>query len=167
MVRVMNIATKLIAGLALLAIGVFAAFLAAPNRPATAALVTTLDGRTVALEQLRGKVTVVNFWATWCAECVREMPKMADAYRRYAPRGLEMVAVAVRDRVESVSEFSARRALPFTVALDAGDAASRFGNVRITPTTFVINREGRVIKRFVGEPDWAAFDALLEKALAD
>jgi peroxiredoxin len=163
----MNIATKLIAALGVLAIGVFALFLAAPHRPATEARVTTLDGRTLPLSALRGKVTAVNFWATWCGVCIKEMPRMSEAWRKHSPRGYEMVAVAVRDEKEKVSEFAARRALPFKVALDAGDAAQRFGNVRITPTTFLIDRDGRVIKRFVGEPDWAEFDALVEKALAD
>jgi peroxiredoxin len=163
----MNIATKLIAALGVLAIGVFAVFLAAPHRPPAEARVTTLDGRTLPISELRGKVTAVNFWATWCGVCIKEMPRMTEAWRKYSPRGYEMVAVAVRDEKEKVSEFAARRALPFKVALDAGDAAQRFGNVRITPTTFLIDRDGRVIKRFVGEPDWAEFDALVEKALAD
>jgi peroxiredoxin len=109
----------------------------------------------------------VNFWATWCGVCIKEMPRMAEAWRKHAPRGYEMVAIAVRDEKEKVKAFSDQQALPFQVALDAGDAAQRFGNVRITPTTFLIDRHGRVIKRFVGEPDWAEFDALVEKALAD
>ncbi len=162
----MNIATKLIAGIGALAIGVFAAFLAAPHREPTEARVTTLDGESVTLAQLRGKVTVVNFWATWCGACMKEMPRIVAAHRKYAPRGYETVAIAVRDRHEAVAAYSAKQALPFRVAMD-GDAAQRFGNVRITPTTFVINRQGRVIKRFVGEPDWAQFDAVVEKALAD
>jgi len=165
--RIMNIATKLIAGLAVAAIGVFAAALAAPHRPAIEAKVTTLDGRTVPLDELRGKVTVVNFWATWCGSCIKEMPRIVEAHRKYAARGYETIAVAVRDRKEAVVAYSTKEALPFTVAMDTGEAAQRFGNIRVTPTTFVINREGRVIKRFVGEPDWAQFDALIEKTLAD
>jgi peroxiredoxin len=163
----MNIATKLIALLGVLAIGVFAAFLGAPHRPPSEALVTTLEGRTLPISELRGRVTAVNFWATWCGVCIKEMPRMAEAWRKFSPRGYEMVAIAVRDEKQSVAQFAEQRALPFKVAMDAGDAAQRFGNVRITPTTFLIDRQGRVIKRFVGEPDWAEFDALVEKALAD
>jgi thiol-disulfide isomerase/thioredoxin len=166
MARVMNIATKLIAALGVLAIGAFAAFLAAPHRPPNEARVTTLDGKSVTLEQLRGKVTVVNFWATWCGVCIKEMPRIVAAHRKYAARGYETVAIAVRDQPEAVTAYSAKQALPFKVAMDV-DAAQRFGNVRITPTTFVINREGRVIRRFVGEPDWKQFDEVVEKALTD
>ncbi len=163
----MNIATKLIAALGVLAIGVFAVFLAAPHRPLTDVRVTMLDGRTVPLSALRGKVTAVNFWGTWCGVCVREMPRMAERWRKYAPLGYEMVAIAVRDEKDSVAQFAEERALPFKVALDAGEAARRFGHVRITPTTFVMGRDGRVIRRFVGEPDWAEFDAVVEEALRD
>ncbi|HWA37714.1 MAG TPA: TlpA disulfide reductase family protein [Burkholderiales bacterium] len=163
----MNIAAKLIVVLGLVAIGAFAVVLALPHRPPTEARVTTLDGRTVPIAELRGKVTVVNFWATWCGVCIREMPRIVEAHRRYAPRGYETVAVAVRDRKESVAEFARQHALPFKVALDTGEASERFGNVRITPTTFVIGRDGRVIRRFVGEPDWKQFDAVVEKALTD
>jgi thiol-disulfide isomerase/thioredoxin len=167
MARRMNIAAKLIVVLGLVAIGAFAAALAMPHRPSTEARITTLDGRTLPISELRGKVTAVNFWATWCGVCIKEMPRMVEAWRKHAPRGYEMVAIAVRDEKEKVKAFSDQQALPFQVALDAGDAAQRFGNVRITPTTFLIDRHGRVIKRFVGEPDWAEFDALVEKALAD
>ena len=163
----MNIATKLIAALGVLAIGAFAVFLAVPHRPPTDARVTMLDGRTLPLSELRGKVTAVNFWATWCKVCLKEMPRMSEAWRKHAPRGYEMVAVAVRDEKDSVAQFAEERALPFKVALDAGEAARRFGHVRITPTTFVMGRDGRVIRRFVGEPDWAEFDAVVEEALRD
>jgi thiol-disulfide isomerase/thioredoxin len=167
MARRMNIATKLIAGLGAVAIGVFAVFLATPHKPATEARVTMLDGRTVPISELQGKVTAVNFWATWCGVCMKEMPHIVAAHEKFSPRGYETVAIAVRDRPEAVTAYSAKQALPFKVALDSGEASSRFGNVRITPTTFLIDRHGRVVGRFVGEPDWAAFDALVEKALAD
>jgi len=93
---------------------------------------------------------------------------MARAYRAFAPRGYEMVAVALKhDRPEEVAAYAERTALPFKVALDPhGDIARRFGNVHITPTTFVIDKRGRILRRFVGEPDWQEFNAVVEKALA-
>jgi peroxiredoxin len=78
-----------------------------------------------------------------------------------------MVAVAVQsDPPSAVAEFAKRRALPFRVALDSsGEIARRFGQVRITPSSFLIDREGRIVKQFVGEPDWAEFHALIERTL--
>jgi peroxiredoxin len=95
------------------------------------------------------------------------MPQMSEAYRKYSGRGYEMIAVAVQDHPNRVADFTQKSALPFKVAIDdTGEISKRFGDVRITPTTFLIDRKGNVIKRFVGEPDWREFDRLVEKALA-
>jgi peroxiredoxin len=93
---------------------------------------------------------------------------MIDTYRKFAPRGYEMVAVAVQsDHPNSVAAFAQKRALPFKVALDGdGSIAKEFGRIRITPTSFLIDKNGRVLKEYVGEPDWAEFHALVEKALS-
>ncbi len=164
----MNIATKLIAAIAVVAIATFAAFLATPQRTAPEARFITLAGESFTMSQLRGKVTVVNFWATWCPECVKEMPGMVEAHRKYAPRGYEMIAVAVKDHPNRVADFAQKHALPFKVALDLnGEVSRHFGKVRITPTTFVIDKKGRMIRRFVGEPDWREFDRVVTKALAE
>jgi peroxiredoxin len=135
--------------------------------PAPEVRFAALSGESFSTSQLRGKVVLVNFWATWCTDCVREMPKMVETYRKFAPRGYEMVAVAVQsDPPSAVAEFAKRRALPFRVALDSsGEIARRFGQVRITPSSFLIDREGRIVKQFVGEPDWAEFHALIERTL--
>ena len=163
----MNIAVKLIAGFALVAILTFGAFLATPQRAAPEARFVTLAGESFTTSQLRGKVTVVNFWATWCPDCMHEMPRMIDAHRRFAPRGYETIAVAVRDHPNRVADYAQKQHLPFKVALDLTDEVSRrFGDVQLTPTTFVIDRRGRIVRRFVGEPNWQEFDRVVEKALA-
>ena len=92
---------------------------------------------------------------------------MVQTYRKFAPRGYDMVAVAMSyDHPNQVAEFAQRRGLPFKVAIDgSGEVAKRFGNVRATPTSFLIDRRGRILKRYLGEPDWAEFHALLDKVL--
>jgi peroxiredoxin len=137
-------------------------------RPAPEVRFTTLAGETFSTSQLRGKVVLVNFWATYCASCVQEMPRIVDAHHKFAPRGYETVAVAVRqDNPQRVAKFASSRALPFRVALDSsGEIAKEFGNVRLTPVSFVIDRQGRVLRRFVGEPNWSEFHDLVEHALA-
>jgi peroxiredoxin len=163
-----NPAIKLIAGLAIVAIGAFTAFLTTPQRTAPEARFATLSGESFTTSQLRGKVTVVNFWATWCPDCVKEMPAMAERHRKYSARGYEMIAVAVRDHPNRVADFTQKRALPFKVALDdTGAISKQFGDIRITPTTFLIDKKGRMIRRYVGEPQWEEFDRLVEQALAD
>ena len=127
-----------------------------------------LKGQKVSTEGLRGKVVMVNFWATSCVTCVKEMPQMVDTYNKYKGQGLEFVAVAMQyDRADYVVNFTETRKLPFTVALDSGgDIAKKFGDVALTPTTFVIDKNGKIIKRYVGEPKFADLHKLLEKELA-
>lgn len=129
----------------------------------------TLSGETLATADLRGKVLLVSFWATSCVACVKEMPRMVETYKKFAPRGYEMIAVAMSyDHPNQVAEFAQRHALPFKVAVDgSGDIARGFGNVRVTPTAFLIDRQGGVVKQYLGEPDWGEFHALVEKALDD
>ena len=129
----------------------------------------TLAGKKFNTSDLRGKVVLVNFWATSCVSCVREMPTLVDTYRKYAPRGYDMVAVAMSyDHPNFVAEFAQKHALPFTVALDLdGNVAKQWGNVRVTPTTYLVDRRGRILKHYLGEPPLADLHALIEKALAD
>jgi peroxiredoxin len=147
--------------------GLVAAWWLARPPVAPEARFITLGGETLSTSQLRGKVVLVEFWATTCGICIKSMPRWADTYRRFAPQGFEMVAVAMQsDHPNNVAAFAQKRALPFKVALDGdGDIAKQFGRVRTTPTSFLIDRNGRVLKKYLGEPDWADFHALVEKAL--
>ncbi|MGX4640895.1 peroxiredoxin family protein [Massilia sp. SYSU DXS3249] len=128
----------------------------------------SIAGDKVSTQNLRGKVVMVNFWATSCASCVREMPAMVDTYNKFKGQGLEFVAVAMQyDPPNYVLNFTETRKLPFIVALDSGgDLARSFGDVTLTPTTFVIAKDGTILKRYVGEPDFMEVHALLQKALA-
>jgi peroxiredoxin len=130
---------------------------------------TLLDGRTSNLEALRGKVVLVNFWATSCTTCVHEMPQIVATHTKYQPRGYETLAVAMRyDPPAYVVNFAESRKLPFSVAIDnTGAIAKSFGDVQLTPTTYLINKRGEIVKRYVGEPDFNALHALVEKLLAE
>lgn len=129
---------------------------------------TSLTGEKITSKSLRGKVVMVNFWATSCTICVHEMPQMVETYNKYRGRGLEFVAVAMSyDSPNLVLNYAQTRSLPFKVALDVqGDLAKAFGDVGLTPTTFVIDKNGNIIKRYAGEPEFAALHRLLEQALA-
>ncbi len=129
---------------------------------------TDLSGNKITSESLRGKVVMVNFWATSCTTCVAEMPQMVETYNKYKGQGLEFVAVAMSyDPPNYVLNYAQTRKLPFKVALDtSGELAKSFGDVKLTPTTYVIDKQGKIIKRYVGEPGFAALHQLLEKALA-
>ncbi len=116
-----------------------------------------------------GKVMLVNFWATSCTTCVKEMPQVVSTYQKYKDKGFDTLAVAMSyDPPAYVSNFAETRQLPFKVAMDStGDIARSFGKVQLTPTTFLINKRGEIVKRFVGEPDFDALHATIEKLLAE
>lgn len=128
---------------------------------------TQLDGSQHRLADLRGKVVVINFWATSCSTCVREMPHIVATHQRYRDQGLETLAVAMQyDPPAYVMQFAQSRGLPFRVAIDhSGELAQGFGPVQLTPTTFVVDRRGRIVKRYIGEPDFKAMHALIEQLL--
>ena len=129
---------------------------------------TLLDGRTSSLAALRGQVVLVNFWATSCASCVHEMPQMAATHAKFNAQGYQMLAVAMRyDPPANVIRFAETQRLPFGVVIDnTGAVAKGFGSVEVTPTSVLINKRGEIVKRFVGEPDFAALNELIEKLLA-
>lgn len=128
---------------------------------------STLDGRKITSSDLRGRVALINFWATSCPGCVAEMPKLVDTYKRYQAQGFEVVSVAMSyDPPDHVVHFAQKNALPFPVALDAdGSLAMAFGDVQVTPTAIVIDQKGNIVRRVMGELDFAALHALLDEKL--
>lgn len=154
-------------GVALVAAAAFFLF-SQTTKPAPDVAFMTIDGRTIHTSELRGKVVLVNFWATTCTTCVKEMPAMIDTYKRFSTRRFETIAVAMSyDPPSQVLAYAKREQLPFTVALDANDEdAKGFGGVRLTPTTFLIDKQGNIVKQYLGEPDFTRLHALIEKLLA-
>ena len=128
-----------------------------------------LDGSKQTSADLQGKVTLVNFWATSCVTCVAEMPKIVSTYNKYRARGYDTLAVAMRyDPPSYVVNYAETRQLPFKVAIDnTGAVAKAWGDVQLTPTTFLVNKRGQIVKQYVGEPDFAALHQLIEKLLEE
>jgi peroxiredoxin len=166
----MKLTRHLAVALAVLAIGAAAAFYRHGHLPAAPDVAfTRLDGSPGQMGQLKGKVVLVNFWATTCVTCVKEMPQMIATHQKFAARGYETLAVAMSyDPPISVVSFTESRRLPFTVVIDnTGSVARSFGDVALTPTTVLINKRGEIVKRYVGEPDFAALHTLIEALLAE
>ncbi|TFZ06981.1 TlpA family protein disulfide reductase [Ramlibacter henchirensis] len=128
-----------------------------------------LDGSKRTTDDLKGRVTLVNFWATSCVTCVGEMPKIAATHDKYKARGYDTLAVAMSyDPPSYVVNFAQTRKLPFQVAIDnTGAVAKAWGDVQLTPTTYIVNKRGEIVKRYVGEPDFAELHQLIEKLLAE
>ena len=128
-----------------------------------------LDGSTRNETSLRGKVTLVNFWATSCTSCVAEMPRLVATYQKYNSVGFDTIAVAMSyDPPSYVVNFAQTRQLPFSVAIDnTGTLAKAWEEVKLTPTTYLVNKRGEIVKRYLGEPDFVDLHQLIEKLLAE
>jgi peroxiredoxin len=128
-----------------------------------------LDGARVRTAAWRGRVVLVNFWATTCAVCVREMPQIVATHRQFHDRGFDTVAVAMRyDPPASVALYAESRRLPFGVAIDnTGVIARAYGDVQATPTSFLLDKRGAVARRIVGEPDFVALHRQIDELLAE
>ncbi|MFT4192391.1 MAG: TlpA disulfide reductase family protein [Comamonas sp.] len=135
--------------------------------PAPETVFTLLDGARLCTRDWRGQVALLQFWATSCTTCVAEMPQLITLHQDLAPRGLRTLAVAMRyDRPEHVSHYARTRQLPFELAFDAdGSAARGWGDVRLTPTTFLLGRDGRIRRRITGALDFAALRQDIELAM--
>jgi peroxiredoxin len=128
-----------------------------------------LDGTQQTTQDLRGKVVLVNFWATSCVTCVAEMPELVSTFEKYRARGYETLAVAMSyDPPSYVVNFAQTRKLPFKVAIDNTSAVAKaWGDVRITPTTYLVNKRGEIVRTYVGAPDFAQLHQLIEQLLAE
>jgi peroxiredoxin len=156
------------AAAALAAIG-FAGYVGSGSSAAPQSAFVLLDGSSRTTDDLKGRVMLVNFWATSCTACVAEMPRIIATHDKYRARGYDTMAVAMSyDPPSYVVNFAQTRKLPFHVAIDnTGAIAKAWGNVQLTPTTYVLNKRGEIVKRYVGEPNLAELHLLIEKLLAE
>ena len=126
-----------------------------------------IDGTNISLSDFYGKVVFLNFWATWCPSCRREMPSMESLYQKLRDRGFVILAVNLGESRDTVADFMRENALSFPAALDERGFAGAMYGVQAIPTTFIINRQGFIVSRVIGALDWeapqiiAAFESLL------
>lgn len=139
------------------------------SKPAPAVTFMTIKGETIVTRDLRGKVVLVNFWATDCPICIKEMPQLIALHQKFQARGFETVAVAMwYDPPNRVLHYAGKSALPFKVSFDpVGDIARAFGDITLTPTTFIVDKRGNIVERIVGEPDFGKLSALIEAKLGE
>ncbi len=113
-----------------------------------------LDGTTIRLHDLRGKVVLLNFWATWCPTCRFEMPSMEALHKEFSSQGLAVLAVALRESAEDVQSFYKEQNISFPALLDHNGKASELYETWSLPTTFLINKRGYIVGKVIGYRDW-------------
>lgn len=115
-----------------------------------------LDGSPHRLSEWRGRVVVLNFWATWCPPCIDEMPSLQSLHRALSDKGLAILAVSADERFRDIEEFVETYDIEFTVLHDEGKKVSRRYQTFMYPETYIIDRSGRLRSKVVGPRDWVA-----------
>ena len=136
------------------------------NKPAPGFARSGLDNRPVDLAALRGHVVLLNFWATWCAGCVIEMPRFVAWQSEYAADGLAIVGVSMDDDEAPVRSFVRQRQVKYPIIMGDEKLGLRYGGVLGLPVTYLIDRQGIVRARFEGDKQLDAMEATLRKLLA-
>jgi len=129
--------------------------------------ITTINGKEITSKDLEGKITLINFWATDCPGCINEMPGLIETYEQYNDKGLEIIAVAMHyDPPSRVISYSKNNKLPFPVVLDSNkEIMNKFNNIKLTPTTVILDQDGYVKNTIIGEIDFTNFNRTLVKLL--
>ena len=164
----MNRLKNLAIALPILALISFLIFTLTKQQLAPSVIFTTIEGKKISMASLKGKIVLVNFWATDCRACVTEMPALASTYNLYKDKGFEIIAVAMPyDPPAQVLNYATQKKLPFPVMDDGfGEMTAKFDDVSVTPTTYIYNQQGKLIQYTNGALNFKKLHQLLDKELS-
>ena len=139
----------------------------ATNKKVPEIAVNSITGEAIKLYQVKNNFTIINFWATDCPGCIKEMPGLTNVYNQLKGQGLQIIAVSMSyDPPNQVLNFTQKNKIPFPVVLDVdGQIARSFGDIRLTPTSILVDKNGKIIDKVIGELDFNKLNALLKKHL--
>ena len=125
----------------------------------------SLDGEEYSLIDFKGKVIVLNFWATWCGPCVHEMPDLEKLYQNYNEKGLQVLGLTLQSKKKQIPGKIKKTGVTYPILLDAESAVNTYGPFNAVPTTFIINRKGEIVKQIVGARSYKQFENMIKDLL--
>jgi cytochrome c biogenesis protein CcmG/thiol:disulfide interchange protein DsbE len=125
---------------------------------------TDIKGRKVSLADFKGKVVILDFWATWCPPCKREIPDFISLQTDYASQGLQVVGIAL-DEPDKVVQFAHDQGMNYPVLLGTDEIAARYGGISGIPTTFILDKSGKIVERYEGFRPRGVFEDAIKKLL--
>lgn len=141
---------------------------AGPRAPAADFTVTDLGGKIFQLSALKGKVVLIDFWATWCPPCREEIPHFKELYAAYGGKGLEIIGLALDPGgVADVAPFVREQQIPYPIAMGTPALVQAYGGIRGIPTTFLVDKQGRIAKKYVGYHGKEVFEGEIRTLLAE
>jgi cytochrome c biogenesis protein CcmG/thiol:disulfide interchange protein DsbE len=143
-----------------------AAWSAGPGDIAPEFALTDFNGKAIRLADLRGKLVLLNFWASWCAPCLEEMPRLSAWQRDYGAAGLQVIGISMDDEAAPARRQLAKQPVGYPVALGDEELARRYGGILGLPQSFLIDRRGRVLARYKGEVDLGQVEATIKTQLS-
>jgi cytochrome c biogenesis protein CcmG/thiol:disulfide interchange protein DsbE len=139
----------------------------AQQRKAPNVVFSSADGKTYDLSKYTGKVVVVNFWATWCGPCRKEIPDFIEVYKNYKNKGVEILGVSLdQDGWQAVTPFVKQNNINYPVVLGNGEVAGKFSNFNAIPTTFIIDKRGNIVDEHTGVMTKSQLEAKLKRLLS-
>jgi cytochrome c biogenesis protein CcmG/thiol:disulfide interchange protein DsbE len=137
------------------------------DKPAPSFTLQDLDGKQVSLSDFKGKVVILDFWATWCPPCTKEIPHFIKLYEQYKDRGFAMVGISLDNKgVSVVKSFAQKNRINYPILMADGQVQTAYGGITSIPTTFVIDAEGSMRRKYIGYRDKAVFEADIKTLLA-
>ena len=137
------------------------------NQAASPWAVTLPDGQALTSDELKGKVVLVNFWATWCPYCRKEKPVIDRFWKDHRDQGFEVVSISVDDTSEKIAAWMQDKDYAFMAAPTNGSVAAAFGNVTSVPTSFIVDAEGRIRHKIAGQVHYPRLKKLVAPLLAE
>jgi cytochrome c biogenesis protein CcmG/thiol:disulfide interchange protein DsbE len=125
-----------------------------------------LDGKTVKLSDYKGKVVILDFWATWCPPCRAEIPHFIELQKQYGAQGLVIIGMSLDEGgAKVVSDFAKAKEINYPVVIGTQDIATAYGGIEAIPTTFIIDAKGNIVNKYIGLTDKDVFEGEIKKLL--